>query len=93
MRVRKVSQDKMAEAPLMASISQVSFTGSVNTGKKIQVAAAQSNLKRVTLELGASELRVATGLEEKRGRLTFLRSIQAERVLPLCLTTPIWTML
>lgn len=33
-------------------IRKVSFTGSVGTGKKIQVAAAQSNLKRVTLELG-----------------------------------------
>jgi aldehyde dehydrogenase (NAD+)/retinal dehydrogenase len=31
---------------------QISFTGSVATGKKIQIAAAQSNLKRVTLELG-----------------------------------------
>jgi aldehyde dehydrogenase (NAD+)/retinal dehydrogenase len=33
-------------------IRKVSFTGSVATGKRIQVAAAQSNLKRVTLELG-----------------------------------------
>lgn len=33
-------------------IRKVSFTGSIPTGKKIQVAAAQSNLKRVTLELG-----------------------------------------
>ncbi|OJJ65109.1 hypothetical protein ASPSYDRAFT_54465 [Aspergillus sydowii CBS 593.65] len=33
-------------------IRKISFTGSVATGKKIQVAAAQSNLKRVTLELG-----------------------------------------
>ena len=33
-------------------IRKISFTGSVNTGKSIQVAAAQSNLKRVTLELG-----------------------------------------
>ncbi|KAK6378812.1 hypothetical protein LTS17_006515 [Exophiala oligosperma] len=31
---------------------KVSFTGSVATGKKIQIAAAESNLKRVTLELG-----------------------------------------
>ena len=34
------------------SIRKISFTGSIPTGKKIQVAAAQSNLKRVTLELG-----------------------------------------
>jgi len=33
-------------------IRKVSFTGSITTGKKIQVAAARSNLKRVTLELG-----------------------------------------
>ncbi|KAJ4244002.1 hypothetical protein NW762_014615 [Fusarium torreyae] len=33
-------------------IRKVSFTGSVATGKKIQQAAALSNLKRVTLELG-----------------------------------------
>jgi aldehyde dehydrogenase (NAD+)/retinal dehydrogenase len=33
-------------------IRKVSFTGSVATGKNIQVAAARSNLKRVTLELG-----------------------------------------
>lgn len=33
-------------------IRKVSFTGSIPTGKKIQAAAANSNLKRVTLELG-----------------------------------------
>lgn len=33
-------------------IRKISFTGSIQTGRKIQVAAAQSNLKRVTLELG-----------------------------------------
>ncbi|KAF2103325.1 aldehyde dehydrogenase [Rhizodiscina lignyota] len=33
-------------------IRKISFTGSVATGKKIQIAAAKSNLKRVTLELG-----------------------------------------
>ena len=33
-------------------IRKISFTGSIPTGKKIHVAAAQSNLKRVTLELG-----------------------------------------
>jgi len=33
-------------------IRKISFTGSAFTGRKIQVAAAQSNLKRVTLELG-----------------------------------------
>ncbi|OCK79497.1 aldehyde dehydrogenase [Lepidopterella palustris CBS 459.81] len=33
-------------------IRKISFTGSVVVGKKIQVAAAQSNLKSVTLELG-----------------------------------------
>ncbi|KAJ5360456.1 hypothetical protein N7517_009647 [Penicillium concentricum] len=33
-------------------IAKVSFTGSVPTGKSVQVLAAKSNLKRVTLELG-----------------------------------------
>ncbi|CAI7606252.1 unnamed protein product [Penicillium manginii] len=33
-------------------VRKISFTGSIPTGKKIQIAAAQSNLKRVTLELG-----------------------------------------
>lgn len=33
-------------------VRKISFTGSVATGKKIQIAATQSNLKRVTLELG-----------------------------------------
>ncbi|KAB8236160.1 aldehyde dehydrogenase family protein [Aspergillus alliaceus] len=33
-------------------IRKVSFTGSVETGRKIQRMAAESNLKRVTLELG-----------------------------------------
>lgn len=33
-------------------IRKISFTGSLATGRRIQVAAAQSNLKRVTLELG-----------------------------------------
>jgi acyl-CoA reductase-like NAD-dependent aldehyde dehydrogenase len=33
-------------------IRKISFTGSIPTGKKVQVTAAQINLKRVTLELG-----------------------------------------
>ncbi|KAJ6092314.1 hypothetical protein N7467_004283 [Penicillium canescens] len=33
-------------------VAKVSFTGSVLTGKSVQVLAAKSNLKRVTLELG-----------------------------------------
>ncbi|KAH7564383.1 hypothetical protein BM1_01430 [Bipolaris maydis] len=33
-------------------IRKISFTGSVAVGKQIQIAAAKSNLKRVTLELG-----------------------------------------
>ncbi|EXJ63656.1 uncharacterized protein A1O5_11417 [Cladophialophora psammophila CBS 110553] len=33
-------------------VRKISFTGSVARGKKIQAAAAQSNLKRVTLKLG-----------------------------------------
>jgi aldehyde dehydrogenase (NAD+) len=33
-------------------IRRISFTGSVQAGRQVQVAAAKSNLKRVTLELG-----------------------------------------
>ncbi|KAM0206075.1 hypothetical protein ACHAQI_008566 [Fusarium lateritium] len=33
-------------------VAKVSFTGSIPTGKTVQILAAQSNLKRVTLELG-----------------------------------------
>lgn len=33
-------------------IRQIAFTGSTSTGRKIQEAAAKSNLKRVSLELG-----------------------------------------
>jgi aldehyde dehydrogenase (NAD+)/retinal dehydrogenase len=33
-------------------VAKVSFTGSIATGKQIQMMAAKSNLKRVTLELG-----------------------------------------
>lgn len=33
-------------------VRKISFTGSLNTGKKVQEAAAKSNLKRVHLELG-----------------------------------------
>ena len=33
-------------------VQKISFTGSLATGKKIQMAATESNLKRVTLELG-----------------------------------------
>ncbi|KAJ6178236.1 hypothetical protein N7519_008697 [Penicillium mononematosum] len=33
-------------------IAKIAFTGSVNTGRAVQLAAAKSNLKRVTLELG-----------------------------------------
>lgn len=33
-------------------IAKISFTGSTNTGRKVQIAAATSNLKRCVLELG-----------------------------------------
>lgn len=33
-------------------IRKISYTGSVSTGRKVQIAATNSNLKRVTLELG-----------------------------------------
>lgn len=55
MRIRKVREPRSFPWCLyLRCIAQISFTGSVATGKKIQVMAAQSNLKRVTLELGQS---------------------------------------
>jgi len=33
-------------------IRKISFTGSLEAGRKVQLAATSSNLKRVTLELG-----------------------------------------
>jgi len=33
-------------------VDKISFTGSTDTGRKIQIASAESNLKRVSLELG-----------------------------------------
>jgi aldehyde dehydrogenase (NAD+) len=38
--------------PQAVRLHQVAFTGSVPTGRRISVAAAESNLKKVTLELG-----------------------------------------
>ena len=38
-------------------IRKISFTGSVAVGKKIQVAATNSNLKKVTLGLGGKRSR------------------------------------
>jgi len=56
MRVRKVSRAFDTFSRGLEFISdlylKISFTASVGTGKKIQVAAANSNFKRVTLELG-----------------------------------------
>ncbi|CAF0923489.1 unnamed protein product [Rotaria sordida] len=40
------------EIAIHKKIDKIAFTGSVQVGKKVQEAAAKSNLKRVTLELG-----------------------------------------
>jgi aldehyde dehydrogenase (NAD+) len=46
------------------SIREISFTGSPIIGRKVQVAAAQSNLKRVTLELdGKSPVLIFDGAD------------------------------
>jgi aldehyde dehydrogenase (NAD+) len=42
-------------------VAKVSFTGSIPTGKHVQMLAAQSNLKRVTLELGGKSPAVVFG--------------------------------
>ncbi|OAA65378.1 Aldehyde/histidinol dehydrogenase [Niveomyces insectorum RCEF 264] len=52
-------------------IRKVSFTGSVATGRKIQIAAAQSNLKRVTLELGGKSPAVVFADADLENALTW----------------------
>ncbi|EOD46360.1 putative aldehyde dehydrogenase protein [Neofusicoccum parvum UCRNP2] len=49
-----VAGDGTAGAALAAhaGVHKISFTGSLATGRRVQLAAAASNLKRVTLELG-----------------------------------------
>ena len=48
-KVRRVASYRRLESSLTL---QIAFTGSIPTGKKIQIASAESNLKKVTLELG-----------------------------------------
>lgn len=43
---------RLSEHP---AVHKITLTGSVATGKKVMAAAAQSNLKRVTLELGGND--------------------------------------
>ena len=53
--VFQVLQGDGSTGALLAShmnVAKISFTGSIPTGKTVQKLAAQSNLKRVTLELG-----------------------------------------
>ncbi|KAK5168187.1 uncharacterized protein LTR77_006755 [Saxophila tyrrhenica] len=53
--VFQVVQGDGSTGALFAShpdVAKISFTGSIGTGKAIQIMAANSNLKRVTLELG-----------------------------------------
>lgn len=48
-------------------IDKIAFTGSTNTGRQIAIAAAQSNLKKVSLELGGKSANVvfeSANLEE-----------------------------
>lgn len=65
-------------------IRKISFTGSVATGKKIQIAGAQSNLKRVTLELGRESFR--------RKKLARANASKVERAPLSSLTMRILTM-
>ena len=52
-------------------IRKISFTGSIPTGKAIQQAAAQSNLKRVTLELGGKSPAIVFGDANLENALTW----------------------
>ncbi|KAH8588584.1 aldehyde dehydrogenase domain-containing protein [Bisporella sp. PMI_857] len=52
-------------------IRKVSFTGSIATGKRVQEAAAKSNLKRVTLELGGKSPAVVFDDAELENAITW----------------------
>ncbi len=52
-------------------VRKISFTGSVATGRKIQIAAAKSNLKRVTLELGGKSPAVVFADADLENALTW----------------------
>lgn len=45
-------------------VNKISFTGSTATGRKIQIASAQSNLKRVSLELGGKSPMIVFELDD-----------------------------
>ena len=66
-------------------IRKVSFTGSVPTGKKIQQAAAQSNLKRVTLELGGKSPAVVFDDCNLENALTWCANAIANNTGQLCI--------
>lgn len=46
-------------------VNKISFTGSTDTGRKIQIASAQSNLKRVSLELGGKSPMIVFELDDE----------------------------
>lgn len=52
-------------------VRKISFTGSITTGRKIQIASAQSNLKRVTLELGGKSPAVVFADADLENALTW----------------------
>jgi aldehyde dehydrogenase (NAD+) len=70
-------------------IDKIAFTGSTNTGRQIAIAAAKSNLKKVSLELGGKSANVvfesanleeaakwsAFGIFENAGVSSFLRKL------------------
>ena len=50
-------------------VDKVAFTGSTEVGKIIQAAGAQSNLKKVTLELGEKSPNIVLADAESESRL------------------------
>lgn len=59
-------------------IRQIAFTGSTATGRKIQAAAARSNLKRVSLELGGKSPSVI--FEDANIELAVAKSVSPVRM-------------
>ncbi|KAL9645284.1 hypothetical protein ABK040_002484 [Willaertia magna] len=66
-----------AGSPLVKhlDVDKVSFTGSTEVGRKIQIMAAQSNLKNVTLELGGKSPLLVLDEVQSKEQLEFLAHV------------------
>ena len=70
-------------------VDKCAFTGSTEVGKIVQAAAAQSNLKRVTLELGGKSPNIVFSDADRKS--TFFADLNSK--LPNYLHINIWMLL